>query len=56
MVYPFLTAKFEANAITIGIEADMSIQNDEEEMTWSLPLRRNDANGNDWTLEIHKHT
>lgn len=24
------------NAITIGIEADMSIQNDEEEMTWSL--------------------
>lgn len=25
-----------ANAITIGIEADMSIQNDEEEMTWSL--------------------
>jgi len=26
------------NAITIGIEADMSIQNDEEEMTWSLSL------------------
>lgn len=24
------------NAITIGVEADMSIQNDEEEMTWSL--------------------
>ena len=28
----------EVNAITIGIEADMSIQSDEEEMTWSLSL------------------